>query len=230
MGQTLFITGTDTGVGKTVITAALAIAAKAAGYRVAVCKPFESGNPRDSEFLQAIIPLDAPLAEINLYHFDEALAPGIAAERAGVAVDLDRVRDHLEALQAKNDLLLIEGAGGLYVPIFQGVMMIDLIERLRIPILLVARTRLGTLNHCLLSIAACNERAIPIAGIVLNHTHPDLALADTTATPSLQRQCSAPIFGPFPYLSSIHSQQLEQALSNSLRPLLDMLFTLLSHT
>lgn len=219
MSQTFFITGTDTGVGKTVITAALAIAAKAAGYRVTVCKPLESGEPRDSVFLKDFIPLDAPLAEINLYHFDEALAPGIAATRARVAVNLDRICTHIEKLQATNELLLIEGAGGLYVPISENQMMIDLIERLRVSVLVIARTRLGTINHCLLSVEACRARRIPIAGIVVNQSQKEMTLADTLAAETLERTSHVPLFGPFPYLDAMTRKTLLAAAERCFKSL-----------
>lgn len=218
MAKTYMITGTDTGVGKTIMTAALGAYFQSQGKRVSVCKPLESGEPlhSDSRFLKETIPSDQSLEDINLYAFSESLAPGIAAERAGVAISWDRITAHLQALQSKCDVLLIEGAGGLYVPIAShGTryrLMIDLIDDLQVPTLVVARTGLGTLNHTCLSVAALTHRHIPVAGIVLNQTTSEFGLADETNITALKRLLPEhPLYGPFPYLSSLSRDSLLSA-------------------
>lgn len=214
MSNLLFITGTDTGVGKTVITAALGAYLREEGLRVMACKPFESGEPLhgDSRFLKEMIPLDQSIDEINCYAFREALAPGIAAERAGVHIDIDRVTAHIRTLQNQCDVLLVEGAGGLFVPIAPKdnghVMVIDFIEQFHAPILLMGRLGLGTINHSLLSISECRNRCMYVLGLVINQTEPHGGPAEETNLDILRRNTDIALFGPFAYLSTLDRSAL----------------------
>lgn len=169
----LFIAGTDTDVGKTHVGCAIARAWRARGIRVGVCKPAESGIPPGSEPADTRALADAaddprPLREICPYQLVEPLAPGVAAERAGVTVDPELLLAAIRAAARNTDRILVEGAGGLLVPYAPGFDGIDLAKRSSLPVLLVGRRGLGTINHVRLSIEALRTRDIPIAGVVLS--------------------------------------------------------------
>lgn len=171
----LFVTGTDTGVGKTYVTCALATALRARGRRVSVMKPVETGvagQPEDALRLRAAAGDPAPLDDVCPYRLRRPLAPGVAARLEGLAIDLAR----LEALVARRlreaDVLLVEGAGGLLVPIASSVTWADLAARLRLPLLVVAANRLGAINHCALTARVAEQLGIRVLGFVLSHPSP----------------------------------------------------------
>lgn len=208
MGQTpkgLFIAGTDTGVGKTFIAAGLAAALRAKGVNVGVFKPFESGvgaGHADYRLLREASGSTDPDDWICPYRFDEALAPAVAAGRAGVAIDWCHVTDCFESIAIKHDFVIVEGAGGLLVPLAEGKTNIDLIRECGFPVLLVARLGLGTINHTLLSLEALERRKIPCAGVVLNQTTEEKGVAEETNPEVLKKLVSVPILGCVPYLKN----------------------------
>jgi dethiobiotin synthetase len=172
----LLVTGTDTGVGKTVATAALACAARLAGVDVAVCKPVQTGSPRDDD-LAEVARLSGVSALYGRWRYPEPLAPAAAAERAGMALP---TRDELVASIASVDakLNLVEGAGGLLVELGEGgVTLRDLAHDLAAPVLVVVSPGLGTLNHTALTLEALAAQGILSAGVVIGAwpREPDVA-------------------------------------------------------
>ncbi|HTI77410.1 MAG TPA: dethiobiotin synthase [Mycobacterium sp.] len=162
----LIVTGTDTGVGKTVATAALACAARLAGVDVAVCKPVQTGSPRDDD-LAEVARLSGVTALYGTWRYPEPLAPAAAAARAGLALP---TRDELVGSVASVDakLTLVEGAGGLLVELGEGgVTLRDLARELAAPVLVVVSPGLGTLNHTALTLEALAAQNIPCAGLVI---------------------------------------------------------------
>lgn len=169
----VLVTGTDTGVGKTMVIAALAAAAGSAGLRVAVVKPAQtgtgSGEPPD---VAAVVRLAAPATAVTLAGYPDPLAPLVAARVAGrPPLALDPVLDAIRAEAAEHDLVLIEGAGGLLVPIGAGPggqawTVADLAVRLAAPAVVVARAGLGTLNHTALTLEALHRRALPARVVI----------------------------------------------------------------
>ena len=172
----LFITGTDTGVGKTVVAAGLVSLARMRGLRARALKPVETGcpvksgmlYPEDGILLQRASGEDLTLDECVPFRFSLPASPHRAAAMEGRNLKMFDVVEHVLALAEEADLTIVEGAGGLMVPLDEKTMMVDLIERLAFPALLVARTTLGTINHTLLSLEAHRRRGIPAAGIVLS--------------------------------------------------------------
>lgn len=172
----LFVTGTDTGVGKTLVAAALVRLAKDRGLFAVGIKPVETGceirdgrlHPEDGWFLWHASDGSLPLEECCPFRFSLPAAPARAAEAEGLSLSLAAMERHIRTAFENADLTVVEGAGGLMVPIEGRLMMIDLIERLGYPTILVGRTRLGTINHTLLSLAVLRERRVPVAGIVLS--------------------------------------------------------------
>lgn len=158
----LFVTGTDTDVGKTVLSGVLC-----QGLQANYWKPVQAGFPTDSETMAAWIGSERIFPEANI--LSHPLSPNQSAERDGVALDLAQIQ-----LPKTEQPLVVEGAGGLMVPINDKHMMIDLIHHLKLPVVIAARSALGTLNHSLLSIEALKKRQIPIVGVVLmGPSHPD---------------------------------------------------------
>jgi dethiobiotin synthetase len=181
-GPGFFVTGTDTGVGKTVVACALVRALRAAGRDVGVMKPAETGvgddGPRDAIALRDAAGASDPLDEICPVQLSLPAAPSVAADDDGVAIDLDAIREAYRTLAARHDCMVVEGAGGLLVPLVRGFTMADLAAELGLPVLLVARAALGTINHTLLSLEAIESRGLPLAGVVVSHAEGPISDAD----------------------------------------------------
>lgn len=174
----IFVSGTDTGVGKTVVSAGLLSLARARGLNAWGIKPVETGCrersgmlfPEDGAFLRAASGDAISLEECAPFRFPLPASPYRAAA-AGSEIRVSQLVRHIRNMAEKADFILAEGAGGLMVPISANEMMIDLAGELGYPVLLVARTRLGTVNHTLLSVEALSKRNIALAGIVLSQSH-----------------------------------------------------------
>ncbi len=158
--QGFFVTGTDTNVGKTVVAAWL-VARLGASY----WKPVQAGNhpETDSEIVGRLTEVAADRILPEAYVLPEPIAPHEAARRAGIAIDMQKLVPPVSERP-----LVVEGAGGLMVPLTDTALVIDLADQLELPVILVARSTLGTINHTLLSIEAIRRRGIPLAGVVVN--------------------------------------------------------------
>lgn len=184
--STLFVTGTDTGVGKTFVACAIAHALRAAGRRVGVVKPVETGvdgEPEDARRLAAAADDRSSLDDVCPYRLRAPLAPAVAAEREGVTIDVERIVALITRRARTVDVLLVEGAGGLLVPIVGTHTFCDLVVRLELPLVVVAANRLGTVNHTALTIRVAEAAGLAVRGFVLSQPAPvtDLS-AETNAT------------------------------------------------
>lgn len=186
----LFVTGTDTGVGKTQITAALAYLLADRNLIVRPRKPVESGCqreggrlvPEDARTLQVVARTDEPLAHICPYPMEPALSPERAAALSGKTLTLNDVQAACLEGVADTDFLLVEGAGGFYSPLASGALNVDLAVALSLPVLLVAADRLGTIGHTLMAVEAIRRRGLTLAGVVLNRLalHGDPLMGNAT--------------------------------------------------
>ncbi len=175
-----FITGTDTGVGKTVVAAALARALARSGRRVGVMKPVASGAEQTAEGMRsadalaliAAANVPAPYEWVNPYCFLPAISPHIAARECGVAIDLAHIRARFDALAGHADCVVVEGAGGWLAPVTDSAAMADLALALRLPVILVVGLRLGCLNHALLTHESIGAKGASFAGWVANGIDP----------------------------------------------------------
>jgi dethiobiotin synthetase len=168
----LFVTGTDTGVGKTFVACAMAHAWRRQGRRVGVLKPVETGvehEPEDALRLRAAAADAAPLDDVCPYRLRAPLAPAVAARLEGRTIDLEHIVALVERRAREVDVLLVEGAGGLLVPVSGTTTFLDLAVRLRFPLVLVAANRLGTINHCALTARAAEAARLDVRGFVLSH-------------------------------------------------------------
>ena len=208
MADGVFITGTDTGVGKTLIAAGLAAVLQDQGIDVGVMKPLESGAPsfesspipRDALYLKEISGTNDDLDLINPYCFQAPLAPGVAAEHEGVEVDLQRIRGIYQELKDRHGFMVVEGAGGLLVPVARGRLLPELIKLLGLPLLLVARSSLGTINHTLLSLSFCRQEGLDVAGLIISKSTPDADPSEASNPQVIVQFSGVPFFGSLPYL------------------------------
>jgi dethiobiotin synthetase len=201
MTRILFITGTDTGVGKTVLTALLARSLRARGLPVAALKPISSGGRSDARALHRALGGELTLDEINPWHFRAALAPLLSARRERRVVRKAQVVAHIRRVATRFALVLVEGAGGLVSPLGEQFDSRDLIAALRADPLVVAPNRLGAVNQVRLVLAALPAATARRAQVVLmNPRHPDLASSSNAAL--LTRYVKPSQIHVFPWLRS----------------------------
>jgi dethiobiotin synthetase len=200
----IFVTGTDTGVGKTLVAAALLRALVASGRRAVGMKPVAAGIApgddcnADVAALRAAGNVAAPLADVNPYAFAPAIAPHVAARNAGVAIDVEAIATAYARLAASADVVVVEGAGGPCVPLGATSDMLDVPRRLGLPVLLVVGIRLGCLNHALLSALAIDARGLALAGWVANRIDPNMEAADASVE-ALAARIAAPLVADLPW-------------------------------
>ncbi|MCP5467659.1 MAG: dethiobiotin synthase [Deltaproteobacteria bacterium] len=214
MNKGFFIAGTDTGVGKTVIAGMIARYLSDRGVNLGVMKPIESGVLRgdessDAVFLKKMARVEDSLEKINPYCFSQPLAPEVAAKMSGVHVELDLILQNFAELQTKHEAMIVEAAGGLLVPINEAQTNIDLIMALQLPVLLVARLGLGTINHTLLSLAYLQSRDIEVAGVILKAEGPDLDMSQHSNLESLRKWSDVPIWGQVGWMDSLDPSKSE---------------------
>ncbi len=213
MSRGLFVSGTDTGVGKTVVACALVRGLRARGLDVGAMKPVETGvgpeGPLDALALREAAGGGDPLEDICPQRFVLPAAPTVAATAEGRAVDLAALRAAYARLAARHDALVVEGAGGLLVPATDGVRMADLAGELGLPILLVARAALGTINHTLLSLEAIEARGLELAGVVISHCGGPTSEADLANLAALRDSLASRLLGEVPALSAGESPDPE---------------------
>ncbi len=207
----LFVTATDTGVGKTEVACAVVSGARAAGLDVGAMKPAQSGltagEASDAERLREAAGGSDPLELVCPYQFAPPLAPGVAARLSGVEISLARLVEVARALAARHAALLVEGAGGLLVPLTPGATYADLAVALGLPVLVVARAGLGTVNHTALTLEALLERRLEVAGVVLNRTGPDDDPSVPYNAAEIERLTGARVLATLPYVRDIAARQ-----------------------
>lgn len=203
MKKAFFITGTDTGVGKTRVACTLLQAFAAQGQRVVGMKPVaagcdENGVFEDVAMLRAASNIEAAIEHINPYRFAPAVAPHIAAGLTGLQISFAPIINAFQVLQHQADVVIVEGAGGIAVPLNEHQDMSDLALSLNIPVILVVGMRLGCLNHALLSAQAIRQKGLQLSGWIANYLTPDMAVAEDNERTLLQR-LESPLLASFPY-------------------------------
>lgn len=207
----VFIAGTDTGVGKTFVACDLIRRGVAAGKRVAAMKPVSAGcvpTPEgwlndDVAQLRAASNVPLPISLMNPYAFEPAIAPHIAAQQAGVEIDLARIESAYREIAAQSDEVIVEGVGGLLVPLDAGHTAADIALRLNLPVILVVGMRLGCLNHALLTVEAVEKRGLKLQAWVANRIDPAMRAFDANLS-CLEARIAAPLLCIFPHLDSMH--------------------------
>jgi len=214
-----FVTGTDTGVGKTLVSAALVYRLAQAGFKAAGMKPVAAGCVMqggqlvsdDVEQLRAAGNVELALAVINPYAFAPPLAPHIAARQAGVAIELAMVKEAFLAASQAVDALVVEGVGGFRVPLNDSEDTADMAALLGLPLVLVVGMRLGCLSHALLTAEVIASRGLVLAGWVANRVDPAMdAFEDNLA--ALEQRLSAPCLGVVPYMGQVDFRAVAEYL------------------
>lgn len=217
MAKSYFVTGTDTEVGKTVISAGLLLAARAAGLSTAAVKPIaagcdDAGHNEDALLLQSVITEQLSYEQINPVALKPAIAPHIAAAQAGKNLSAARLAGFCRGVMSSRvDFVVIEGAGGWRVPLNHRETLADLACALQTPVILVVAMRLGCINHALLTAEAVRRDGLPLAGWVANCTGPEMdSYADNLAT--LRQLLPAPLLGEVPYISPLNLDAVAEKL------------------
>lgn len=215
MGSGIFITGTGTGVGKTLVACGLAALLKKRGYKVGVMKPAETGCkekngklfPEDAFHLQQASGCDDPLERICPYRLWLPLAPSVAAARERVKIDTSLVVNLYKEISSAHDITLVEGAGGLLVPLLPRYTYADLARAMELPLLVVAANRLGAINHLLLTLEHASCRGLPVLGYVFNRLSNEPSLAAETNRDALLSLTTVPCLGEIPYIENLEAKR-----------------------
>ncbi len=219
MNRGIFITGTDTGVGKTVFSALLLRALLLNDYSACPFKPIETGCrrdgeillPEDGEFLKEMTAKAEPIKNITPYCFEHPVAPMVAAELEGKEIEIERIKKTYKELSLKYDLIVTEGAGGLMVPIREDYYYLDLALELRLPVVVVALNRLGVINHTLLTLEVLDKYGLKVLGVVLNNLSKDpLDQSRDSNLHTLKRLIDVDIFISIPGLKQISREELDR--------------------
>lgn len=209
----VFVTGTDTGVGKTLVACAIARALRTRGVGVGVLKPAETGagpaGPLDALALRAAAGCNDPLDDVCPEARALPAAPAVAGEAEGRPIDLGRIRSAYARLRARHEVLVVEGAGGLLVPLTVSFSMADLAAELGLPLLVVARGALGTVNHTLLTLEVAAARGLGVAGVVVSHGPAALSAADARNLGILRHILGPRLLAELPALASPSEADVE---------------------
>ncbi|MBI5023484.1 MAG: adenosylmethionine--8-amino-7-oxononanoate transaminase [Candidatus Omnitrophica bacterium] len=215
-GRDIFITGTDTGVGKTVATLVLGTLLQGKGYNVGVMKPVQCGGD-DAAFLKKSLRLSDSLLEINPCFAREPLSPHLAFQRERRTVDVEKILAAYERLKHKHDIVLVEGAGGLMVPLRYDYFVADLIRDLDLELIIVARLGLGTINHTLLTIEQARAQGIAVRGVLFSEASPRKhgipqatlqGLPEKTNPQAVRTLGNVEVLGTIPYLKSLRRKEI----------------------
>lgn len=235
----IFVSGTDTGVGKSIVAAAIALLLRNAGVRVAVLKPVTSGAvlldgrlvSEDAELLRWASGCAAPDREIAPYLLREPLAPSEAAAREGTTIELSQVREAFNRLSANHDFVIVEGAGGLLVPLAEDLLVADLVKDLSLPLLIVARPNLGTVNHTLMTCECARSRGIEVLGVVINGQPAQPGLAEEYAARVISEFAAVPVLAVLPRCGEANEKTIVESLAKYIdkQPLAALLSQEVSH-
>ena len=222
--MSIFITGTDTNVGKTVVTAGVAAVMQGLGYNIGVYKPVQSGAVKIDGVLQSpdlnfIASIDSNIKVKCSYKLELPAAPIIAAQSEGIRIQTEVLLSDYTKLRAKTDLVMVEGAGGLLVPLAKGMLISDLVKLMKLPLVIVARPDLGTINHTLLTIGIAKTMGIEVRGVIINNypvNTDDIAIK--TAPALIKELGKVEILGILPHLPnvSVNSEELLSAVINNI--------------
>ncbi len=219
----VFVTGTDTGVGKTLVAAGIAGAMRKDGIDVGVMKPIATGIPQqngfrssDAELLAKISGSKDPENEINPVFLPLEASPLAASRALNIDIKADEIFSAFKRLSDKHDFVVVEGIGGVMVPVKQNYFVIDMIKEMNLPVLIVSRAALGTLNHTVLTVTACKEYDLNIAGIVLNCVRND-NFAEKTANELIHDLTEIFVIGSIPFVDGLDASNMVDVVSRHVK-------------
>ena len=212
MGRAFLVTGTDTGVGKTVVAGGLAVGFRRMELTPGVFKPVESGvaeRPLDGVFLKKCSGTSRPLERVVPYTLEEPLAPAVAAERAGVEIDLAVLEEGFRDWLRTHPVTMVEGAGGLLVPIVGSFTYADLARWWDLPLLVVARPSLGTINHTLLTVRLARAVGLRVLGVVISGYPQEPGVAEKTSPGVIERMGDVDVLALVPRIPGLSTEKGE---------------------
>jgi len=219
MANALFITGTDTGIGKSWCSAALLWKLQQQGHSAVGMKPVASGcvetaeglRNEDALLLQQFSSMPIPYNEINPYSFKPAIAPHIAAEQAGISIDFKVIRESFDSISNHSDFTVVEGVGGWLVPLNAQQTIADLATTLRLPVIMVVGLRLGCINHALLTAQQIQQGGNALVGWIANTIEQNMAVREENLQ-TLQRLIDAPLLGVVPHLQQFDAEKIAASI------------------
>jgi dethiobiotin synthetase len=219
----IFVTGTDTGVGKTVVAAGIAGALRRDGIDVGVMKPIATGIPQkngfksyDSELLAKVSGSTDPESEINPVFFPLEASPLTASKMLNKDIKLENVFSAFQRLTSKHEFLVVEGIGGVMVPLKQNYFVIDMIKEMGLPVLIVSRAALGTLNHTLLTVKVCKDYGLDVTGIVVNGAQ-DGNIIEKTIGETIRELTGIFVIGTIPFVNAIDANNIVDLVSKHVK-------------
>lgn len=214
MNNGIFITGTDTDVGKTIVASGLAACMKEDGIDVGVMKPVATGNRDDANMLIEAANVDDDINDVNPIFLEVAASPLAAKRVLDKEIEIDKIKESFERLMKRHEYMIVEGIGGIMVPITEDYLVIDMIKELELPILIVCRGALGTINHTLLTVHACKTNSIEISGIIANNVKDEL---EDLAINIIKELTDLPLFGKIPNISINGINTIKKAIKRYVR-------------
>ncbi|MFT3654497.1 ATP-dependent dethiobiotin synthetase BioD 1 [Bacillus sp. B01(2024)] len=215
--RSFFVTGTDTGVGKTIVSCGLAAAFRQKRADVGVFKPFLSGVPRthpesDTSLLKNMSQTALSHEEITPFEWKEPLAPYTAAMLEGKSVSIEEVTAHWRKIKNRHECFIVEGAGGISVPLGENYLVSHLIKALELPAVIVARPDLGTINHTYLTVEYAKNMGIEVLGIIINGVKSRPGLDEKTNPSIIETLCKVPILGMTPKLDHVSAENIQHMI------------------
>ncbi len=212
--RSLFITGTDTDVGKTYVTAGLAVTLRKMGIDIGVMKPFAAGSAQkkgykseDVEILANAAQVSDPEKLMNPQFFKMPASPYTASKDLKVKVNVNSVLSSFKKLSKLHSMLLVEGMGGIMTPILKDYFVTDLIKEMKIPAVIVTRSKVGTINHTIMTVKMCQKYKIPIKGIIINNFDTD-GYKIKSLKRDLKNLTEVPILGTIPFIDNLSDESL----------------------
>ena len=212
--KSLFITGTDTDVGKTYVTAGLAVTLRKMDIDVGIMKPFAAGTPQKKGFKSEDVEILSQAAQVsdaenlmNPQFFKMAASPYTASKSLKVKVNVNSVLSSFKKLSKLHSMLLVEGMGGIMTPILKNYFVTNLIKDMKIPAVIVTRSKVGTVNHTIMTCKMCEKYKIPIKGIIINNFDSD-GYQIKILKRDLQSLTGVPILGTIPYIENLSDASL----------------------
>ena len=221
--NSIFVTGSDTDVGKTYVTAGLAVTLRKMGVDVGVMKPFAAGNPQITGFKSEDVEILSKAAQVsdseklmNPQFFKMSASPYTASKNLRVKVKVDSVLSAFKKLSKLHSMVLVEGMGGIMTPILKNYFVTNLIKDMDIPAIIVVRTKIGTVNHTVMTCKMCEKYKIPIKGIIINNFDSD-GYRVKTLKRDLEDLTRVPILGTIPYLENLSDDSLYKNFKKNIK-------------
>jgi dethiobiotin synthetase len=219
--KSLFIAGTDTDVGKTYITAGLAVVLRKMDVDVGVMKPFAAGSAQkkgykseDIEILSRAAKVNDPESLVNPQFFPIPASPYTAWKKLKTKPQVSTILSSFKKLSKLHDVMLVEGMGGIMTPILKDYYIANLIKEMKIPTVIVTRSKVGTVNHTIMTVKMCEKYKIPIKGIIINNFEKGYAAKDLTS--DLENLTGVPVLGSIPFIKDMSDSSLNRVFKKNL--------------